>query len=74
MIANILSRNPIDDSIYRTRDEPSDSAPQRTANDARGETKCVPCPVTINRRDNRKMLQGIDDIDEIPEAHFGIFP
>ena len=74
MIANILSRNPIDDSIYRTRGEPPDSAPDAHANDARGETKRVPCPVTINRPDNRKMLQGIDNIDEIPEAHLGIFP
>lgn len=74
MISNVLSRKPIDDSINSTRDEASDSAPQRAADDARGKTKCVPRPVTINRRNNRKMLQGIDDIDEIPEAHFRIFP
>lgn len=28
----------------------------------------------INRCDYGNMLQGIDDIDEIPEAHFRIFP
>ena len=74
MISNVLRRKPIDDSINSTRDEASDSTPQRAADDARGETKCVPCSVTINCRDNRNMLQGIDDIDEIPEAHFRIFP
>ena len=42
MISNILSRKPIDDSINSTRDEASNSAPQRTADDARGETKGVP--------------------------------
>ena len=60
MVSNILSRKPIDNSINSTRDEPSDSAPQCAASDARGETKCVSGPVTVNRRDNGNMLQGID--------------
>jgi hypothetical protein len=44
MISNVLSRKPIDDSINSTRDEASDSAPQRAADDARGDTKRIPGP------------------------------
>jgi len=74
MIPNVFSRQPINDSINSTRDNASDPAPQRTTDDPRCETKRNPCPVTINRCDYGNMLQGIDDIDEIPEAHFRIFP
>ena len=49
MISNVLSRKPIDDSINSTRDEASDPAPQRATDDARGETKSVPCPVSIDQ-------------------------
>ena len=44
MISNVLSRKPIDDSINSTRDEASDSVPQRAADDARGDTKRIPRP------------------------------